>query len=207
MSDNKREAILNVAKDCFTKFGYKKTTLDDIGHGIGLNKASIYHYFKGGKEEIFISIAMDEFNEFIEKLQIEVIQATDCHKRIITYIIRKIEFWTKKATVLRMIHEINPSDIQILISSGISVFQDIEKSEMEFFSSILQECINSGHIRNYDVYKLSNMIFALADGIKDRYMKLHTGVSIKPEDYADMMDDIKSALDIFVSGLEVISGK
>jgi AcrR family transcriptional regulator len=47
----KKEAILHGAAGCFTKFGYEKTTLDDIGKSAALNKASIYYYFKN-KEEI-----------------------------------------------------------------------------------------------------------------------------------------------------------
>jgi AcrR family transcriptional regulator len=32
--DLKKEAILHGAADCFTKFGYEKTTLEDIGKSL-----------------------------------------------------------------------------------------------------------------------------------------------------------------------------
>jgi ribosome-binding protein aMBF1 (putative translation factor) len=36
----KEKKILQVAKECFARFGYEKTTLEDIGRMSGLNKAS-----------------------------------------------------------------------------------------------------------------------------------------------------------------------
>ncbi|MBL0095706.1 MAG: helix-turn-helix transcriptional regulator [Bacteroidetes bacterium] len=36
----KKKLILNAAMDCFSQMGYDKTTLDEIGGKVNLNKAS-----------------------------------------------------------------------------------------------------------------------------------------------------------------------
>ena len=49
----RREELLAGAKALFLRLGYRKTTLEDIGRACGLSKAAAYHYFPGGKRQIF----------------------------------------------------------------------------------------------------------------------------------------------------------
>ena len=53
----KKQEILKAASECFARFGYEKTTLDDIGKMVGLNKASLYYYYKN-KEDIFAEVVL-----------------------------------------------------------------------------------------------------------------------------------------------------
>ena len=54
-NDSVRNSILEVARDLFAKFGYKKTTMEDIAQALGKGKSSLYYYFKN-KEEIFQAV-------------------------------------------------------------------------------------------------------------------------------------------------------
>jgi AcrR family transcriptional regulator len=47
-----REEIIKAAQDVFAKYGFKKTTMDEIAAASYKAKSSMYHYFKS-KEEIF----------------------------------------------------------------------------------------------------------------------------------------------------------
>jgi AcrR family transcriptional regulator len=44
-----REAILAVAARCFAEHGYHRTRLHEIAEEVGIQKASIFHYFAGKK--------------------------------------------------------------------------------------------------------------------------------------------------------------
>lgn len=50
--DDVPRAILNAARQAFTKWGYVKTGLTDIARGAGTSRANIYNYFPKGKEQI-----------------------------------------------------------------------------------------------------------------------------------------------------------
>ena len=63
-----REEILTSAQQCFAKFGFKKTTLDDIGKMHNLNKASLYYYFKS-KEELFEAVLEQELEDYLSNLE------------------------------------------------------------------------------------------------------------------------------------------
>lgn len=54
-----REAIINAASMVFGKYGYKKTTLEDITTYLNIGKTGIYYYFKN-KEDIFREVIKKE---------------------------------------------------------------------------------------------------------------------------------------------------
>ena len=53
--DLNRENILKIARDIFSKYGFKKTTLDDIANAVRKGKSSLYYYFES-KEDLFQAV-------------------------------------------------------------------------------------------------------------------------------------------------------
>ncbi len=47
--------MIGAALDAFSKKGYDQTTMDDVGHHLGVSKGAVYVYFKN-KEELFHAI-------------------------------------------------------------------------------------------------------------------------------------------------------
>jgi len=62
-----KEGILDVASIFFSKFGFKKTTIDEIAQAAHKGKSSVYYYF-ASKEEIFKAVLEKESTVLIEKL-------------------------------------------------------------------------------------------------------------------------------------------
>ncbi|MFQ5978365.1 MAG: TetR/AcrR family transcriptional regulator [Candidatus Heimdallarchaeota archaeon] len=201
MSDSKKEQILAAASECFARFGYKKTTLDDIGKKIGLNKASIYYYFKS-KEEIFTTIVLDEFKQFMTKLHQDIAEDMDCDQKIQLYFEKKLQFWLQKSMILPQITEIDREKLQLLMASGKEIYLQIEQGEKSFMADILQNCIKNGHIKDCNVEKMSEFMFALVDGIKENYMGDSSNKSSPSTAHENMMKDIQAALSIFINGLK-----
>ena len=54
-----KEIIINASRNIFARFGFKKTTVDEIANSLYKTKSFIYHYFKS-KEEIFQSVVEKE---------------------------------------------------------------------------------------------------------------------------------------------------
>jgi AcrR family transcriptional regulator len=70
LKDPFREEILNVARELFERFGFKKTTMEDIAKQVGKSKSALYYYYKT-KEEIFEAVVLGD----IESLQAGVADA------------------------------------------------------------------------------------------------------------------------------------
>lgn len=68
--DNTKEQIIKVARQVFAKFGFQKTTVNEIARAVHKAKGSVYYYFKN-KEELFQSVVEKEF----QTLRTELIKA------------------------------------------------------------------------------------------------------------------------------------
>ena len=62
-----RAQIIDVARKIFTRYGYRKTTMEEIAAASRKGKSSIYYYFKS-KEEIFRAVVEKEADELKERL-------------------------------------------------------------------------------------------------------------------------------------------
>ncbi len=56
-----RKKIIISAGQIFSRFGFKKTTMDEIAKALKMGKSSIYYYFDS-KEDIFEAVVMHEAN-------------------------------------------------------------------------------------------------------------------------------------------------
>lgn len=54
-----RKKIIITSGQIFSRYGYKKTTMDEISKALKMGKSSIYYYFRS-KEEIFEAVVLHE---------------------------------------------------------------------------------------------------------------------------------------------------
>jgi AcrR family transcriptional regulator len=85
LQEEMRSLIIETSREIFSRFGYKKTTMDDIAHGVRKGKSSIYYYFKS-KEEVFEAVVESE----IAIIRKELLKTLDKHKspqdKLLSYI-------------------------------------------------------------------------------------------------------------------------
>lgn len=67
----KKQLIKSVAKDLFFRFGFTKTSMDDIARQSGLAKPTLYYYYTN-KQEIFNAVVIDEANRFMDKVELSL---------------------------------------------------------------------------------------------------------------------------------------
>ena len=80
-----KEGILDVASVFFSKFGFKKTTIDEIAQAAHKGKSSVYYYFTS-KEEIFKAVLEKEAAVLIEKLMLVINKKTSAEEKFREYI-------------------------------------------------------------------------------------------------------------------------
>jgi AcrR family transcriptional regulator len=56
-----RKKIIISAGQIFSRFGFRKTTMDEVARALKIGKSSIYYYFSS-KEEIFEAVVLSEAN-------------------------------------------------------------------------------------------------------------------------------------------------
>ena len=94
--DAVRENILKIAQEIFSKFGYKKTTLDDIANAVRKGKSSLYYYFNS-KEELFQEVIQKEADTLREELSKVLQKNIDPAEKLRDYVMTKITTYRQLA--------------------------------------------------------------------------------------------------------------
>jgi len=80
-----RTKIVETARNIFTHFGFKKTTMEEIALATRKGKSSIYYYFSS-KEEIFKAVVEKEAEELKAELYKKISDIEDPIERLKVYI-------------------------------------------------------------------------------------------------------------------------
>ena len=91
-----REIIINVARGIFGRFGFRKTTMDEIAQAAHKGKSSIYHYFKS-KEEIFQAVVEKESRVLKEEITKAISQQDTPQKKLRAYVITRMQILNRLA--------------------------------------------------------------------------------------------------------------
>jgi AcrR family transcriptional regulator len=77
----KLETIVDAAYKVFFRYGYQKTSMDDIAKEAMIGKGTIYYYFST-KEEIFIEVLKRVDAEIVKKLRKKIAKAETFHEKL-----------------------------------------------------------------------------------------------------------------------------
>ena len=94
--DAVRENILKIAQEIFSKYGYKKTTLDDIANAVRKGKSSLYYYFSS-KEDLFQEVIQKEADILREELSKVLQKDIDPAEKLRDYVMTKITTYRQLA--------------------------------------------------------------------------------------------------------------
>jgi len=143
--DEVREALIEIARTVFGKYGFKKTTVDDIAEAAGKGKSSLYYYFKS-KDEIFLAVIKREIELVKEKIKERIEGIEDPIDKIKTYI--KSRMHDLKELV--NIYSVVGSDFKANFQYLEQIRNEIDKEENELIKGFLKEGISKGIFREID---------------------------------------------------------
>jgi len=71
-----RERLLQAGRDCFLRYGLRKTTIEDLTRPAGIAKASFYLFFDS-KDALYVQILFDEMPAMVRRLAEASYEKTD----------------------------------------------------------------------------------------------------------------------------------
>lgn len=160
------DKIKVVSLNLFAAHGYEGTSLSAIAEGVGIKKASLYHYFKS-KEELFLSIFDEILKDEIEHIriiaeEIEVFSVEEKLYRIIQYYYQKNETNKAQANFWKRAMLFSPAALEETINKK---FKTYESHSTEMLSSIFNEGMKSGVIKSNNIKNLLAAFYCLIDGL------------------------------------------
>jgi AcrR family transcriptional regulator len=84
-----RNVIIHAARKVFARYGFRKTTMQDIAAAAGKAKSSLYHYFKS-KEDIFHSVLEKEVGILKEQILASIKKEKTAQKKLIAYFVARM---------------------------------------------------------------------------------------------------------------------
>ena len=164
--DVNRENILKIARDIFSKYGYKKTTLDDIANAVRKGKSSLYYYFDS-KEDLFQAVIMKEVEILARELETVINRNTDPVDKLRDYIMTKLTTYRSLANFYHAIE----NDI-----TAVGFIEDIkhryEQDEIRMIKRILIEGVRKNE---FEIYDFSLAAIGITTAIKGLEMPLSAG--------------------------------
>ncbi|WP_319482688.1 TetR/AcrR family transcriptional regulator [uncultured Draconibacterium sp.] len=164
--DVNRENILKIAREIFSKYGYKKTTLDDIANAVRKGKSSLYYYFKS-KEDLFQAVIMKEVDILAYELEIVINRNTDPVDKLRDYILTKMATFRNLANFYHAIE----NDV-----TAVGFIDEVklkyEQDEIRMIKRILIEGVRKNE---FEIYDFNLAAIGITTAIKGLEMPLAAG--------------------------------
>ena len=71
------ERVLAAAYRCVARYGFAKTTVEDVAREAGSSRATVYRWFPGGRDELFTAMVAWEMRRFFVEMAAAVGDVTD----------------------------------------------------------------------------------------------------------------------------------
>lgn len=160
---NKKDNIINVARDLFTKFGYKKVSMDEIAKLANVTKKTIYSYFKD-KESILSYFIQEELDAMRKKIDM-ISNSGDATERTAKSIYEILKMRKNSRLIERLNEEIKQSKTE----ECISFMKFYDDKIIDYIESKINIEINSGNIKNCDAHLCAFIIYKVFFSILFEY--------------------------------------
>ncbi len=84
-----RERLLQAGRDCFMRYGLKRTTIEDLTGPAGIAKASFYLFFDS-KEALYLQIMFDEMPAMMQRLAEASYEKTDDTREALVLLMKAV---------------------------------------------------------------------------------------------------------------------
>lgn len=196
MNPDRKTEIIDAAGKCFTKYGYDKTTLDDIGDSVGMNKVSLYYYFKN-KEAILKEVVIREADEFSAELMKKVESIPDYRKKILAWIREGFRYNQANS----ILHQLSVESLKKLTPQLEELKTYGFEKGVDYLATLLNRSKDNGEIAGCDVRKAARAIQGVIHSMKNQ---AYLDARFHPEafDPEAMMQDILYTVSLILDGIK-----
>jgi AcrR family transcriptional regulator len=138
--------ILNLAKRRFERFGYPKTTIDELARDGRISKKTIYRHFRS-KEQLFIRVATREALTAREEVLQRLGEVEDPLARLKKLVVTALDYFQEQRFILKLLAD---EDGIFLPYSQSKYAVMAEKEMVSVIADVLREGMRKGNIRKLD---------------------------------------------------------
>ena len=145
MKANSKQQIIEAASVTFNRYGFKKTTMDDIAYAAGKGKSSLYYYFKN-KEEVFEAVVNHEAENLVSEINKVLGRSKSATEKLKSYINVRMKRFIERGNLATALND-----------NFLATFSFIEKIrnsykdfEIDTISGIIHEGVEHNEFKPVD---------------------------------------------------------
>lgn len=158
MKINKKITIIKAAQELFARFGFVKTTVDEIARAARMGKATLYHYFKS-KEDVFKEVIEKESRILNEKVKDAIDKEETPQKKLRAFVLTRMMYLNELANIYSALKD-----------EFLNHYAFIEKArEKDFYQEIksVKNILNEGIEKNiFVIHDAELTSFAIISAMK-----------------------------------------
>jgi AcrR family transcriptional regulator len=145
MSDT-QQSILELARKRFERFGFRKTTIDEVCRDGGISKKTVYRHFRD-KEDLFARVLIQEACSARAEILRRLGDVPDPRERLEGLIRIAVGFFQEERFITRLVRD----EEGIYFFGSLSGHVDrAESAAMQMIAEILQDGMDQGRFREVD---------------------------------------------------------
>lgn len=154
---NKLESLYDAALEIFARYGYKKTSVEDIASKIGVTKGNIYFYVKN-KEDLYhqsVAYALRKWKLYVES---GIKHEKDHKEKFILLATLAVEYINNNDNLKSIIK--NDPEIYT-VNSSEDRFYEINMEAMNLLKNVLADGVSAGVFEVENIDYVSYLVFSV----------------------------------------------
>lgn len=153
----KEQQILDAALKQFARFGFKKTTMEDVAAEVGMTKSNLYFYV-ANKRELYERTVGNALLQWRDSVAAAIFETEDVVEKFIVMTEKSFEYLPHHEE-LRSILIMDPGIFTL--SPQEDRFSEINQGAMLLIKDILSQGIREGVFHEVDVDHVAELLFSI----------------------------------------------
>ncbi|MFN8036435.1 MAG: TetR/AcrR family transcriptional regulator [Acidimicrobiia bacterium] len=136
------ERILDAARTCFSRFGLRKTAMEDIAREAGLSRGTLYRYFPD-KESLYSAVSERETRLFLEEIAQRTAGLDSLEEKFIRVLLAAVGF-LRENPINAAMAATDPEAFAAAISTN---GRELLELAVEAITPMVREAMEKGEVR------------------------------------------------------------
>lgn len=183
-----KEFIINTASSVFARYGFSKTTMNDIAAAVKKSKSSLYHYFTS-KEDVFLAILDREYLLVQEEVARAISQEDTPQKKLLAFIVTRLRTVQKLGNLYSVVKDEYLEHYSFIEK----VRKRYDEGEMKIIKELLRMGIAQGVFTIKDLETTAFSIYLTMKGLEPYW--------ISATDQTQNLKQLRNIMDIIIYGI------
>jgi AcrR family transcriptional regulator len=192
MDRNIKPAILQVAARLFARYGFKKTSMDEIAQGARVSKATIYQHFSS-KEEV-LAVAVRQESEALVQALIQAVNSAESHEdKLRAFVKVRLSLIAEKRDLHQMSDEVLHETMPLVEEARQAYF----KREVRLLQLVLEKGRDAGCFHLDRPREVALVLLSALRGLD--------AVLLSKQDTSELREGLDAAVELVIRGLGAVT--